>query len=436
VGGIPINQVYFPFIPQNPLGSQGVFPYDVVIREAFPGLIFDPAEVNGVYVEFREVSGTFWFVTNATFNINTQTWQQNGDSNPANPAYALTLTGDGKMIRYYAAPTTAPNVNVNWLQAFEVSKNGNILTTPATMTPGNNEAALALSPTWTLTTSVGEVFTINLTDNSSSASSNLELFKVNGTTVWQLDKTGTLLAGIIPWARITGAPAAPVTSVSGSGPGITVSPTTGAVVVSLSHGDYVDLGNAQTITGAKEFSALIDADAGIDVEGALGTFHNGISVTGGLTTDSEHVTGDLQVDGATTVNGLTTAGGLVLTGATPVVSFVGFSQFESGPWNLSTTPTFSLGFPFLHKNSGTETWAYTFMLIATNTSGTVAVTVTPIGTGIAGPPQTQSIVSGAVNVLQFAFGSDGTTGGGGVNMTFTGTATGIVAAMASVVRVT
>jgi hypothetical protein len=46
--GVPINQQYFPFAPQNPIGTGGVFNTDILIEESYPGIIFDGTEANAV----------------------------------------------------------------------------------------------------------------------------------------------------------------------------------------------------------------------------------------------------------------------------------------------------------------------------------------------------------------------------------------------------
>jgi hypothetical protein len=298
-------ETQFPFKPQASESQSQTFAYDVVISEAFPGVVFEPTEPNGQYQEIREVSGDLWLVTNAQFNTNTLTFQQNSPCNPADPAYAWRLMANGNSIRYSAVATTAPNINVTWVQMFEVDGAGNINSTPLVQTtPVDN---LQLEPIWNVgTPTTTGSFEQDVTDTSSAANSFLEKFKVNGTVVWQVRKDGTLVNGIVPFANVTGP---------------------------------FNLNNA-TFTGTSTFTGPADFEDGINVSGAPAVITDGETVTGGLTTDSLHDTGNAQIDGTETVTGALNANGgvnttnvdasgtvtgssLVLTGSNPVISYVG-----------------------------------------------------------------------------------------------------------------
>jgi hypothetical protein len=297
-------ETQFPFKPQASLSTSQSFAYDIVISEAFPGIQFIPTEPNGQYQEIREVSGDLWLVTNAQFNTNTLTFQQNTPCNPADPAYAWRLMANGNSIRYSAIATTAPNINVTWVQMFEVDGAGNISSTPLVQTtPVDN---LQLEPIWNVgTPTTTGSFEQDVTDTSSAANSFLEKFKVNGTVVWQVRKDGTLVNGIVPFSAISG-------FVLPANPTFTGTATfTGPVVME----------DGLTVTGGENVDALT-VSGNFNADGPAYA-HDGLFVSGGLTTDTSHVTGNEQVDGNINTNGTLTGADLVLTGAAPVVSYVG-----------------------------------------------------------------------------------------------------------------
>jgi len=243
-------------------------------------------------------------VTNAQFNTNTLTFQQNTPCNPADPAYAWRLMANGNSIRYSAIATTAPNINVTWVQMFEVDGAGNISSTPLVQTtPVDN---LQLEPIWNVgTPTTTGSFEQDVTDTSSAANSFLEKFKVNGTVVWQVRKDGTLVNGMVPFSAITG-------FVLPANPTFTGTATfTGPVVME----------DGLTVTGGENVDALT-VSGNFNADGPAYA-HDGLFVSGGLTTDTSHVTGNEQVDGNINTNGTLTGADLVLTGAAPVVSYVG-----------------------------------------------------------------------------------------------------------------
>jgi hypothetical protein len=342
----------FPFLPQASESNPQAFAYDVVISEPFPGVVFEGTEPNQQYQEIREVSGDLWLVTNAQFNLPTLTFQQNSPCNPADPAYALRLRANGDMIRYSAVATTAPGITVTWVQMFEVDGAGNVFTTPLTQTVPID--SLQVSPTWNVgTPNTTGSFEQDVTDTSSAANSFLEKFTVNGTTVWQVRKDGTLVVGTVPFASITGFTLPPNQTLSGT------TTFNGPVVDNSSLDVYgpTNLHGGLTVEGGETVNGLLTANNGLNVSG-------GESVTGGLTTDSEHVTGSSQVDGNLTTNGTITGGSLVLSGANPIFSYVGETI-----QNISRVALpFTAGVK-IPRNSPAEGWSIDVKVVASPGAG-------------------------------------------------------------------
>lgn len=389
--GVPINQQYFPFTPQNPIGTGGVFNTDILIEENYPGIIFDGTEANAVTQTIREVNGNFWIVTNADWNIVTASWQQNGSNNPSLPAYAWEYTNDGSSIRYFAMPTLAQNVDVTWVNVFQIRSDGTVVSFPSSQVT-SNDRALALNPIWDNPTDDQRAFEINVTDILSPALSQFEAFVHNGSILWEVDKTGTLTAGIIPFARVTG-------------------PFTG-------------LFNNATFTGTTNFNGPVDAN-------------DGLNVTGGLTTDGFHDTGNSQIDGAETINGLltasgginttnvnasgtvtatgiVTAGGLELSGATPVFSYIGQTITATVLWDTTTGGSGQVFFVPVQFPSGGSTWTVTVTFIVNNAAGT---------SGTLTPSNAQSPAS-AINPPSITIGSPPGNGAGSFSYVTTSVAGG------------
>jgi hypothetical protein len=269
------NNNFFPF--SAPVGSSGqsVLPYDLVINEVDPGLVLSPTEPNGVYVVFREVAGCSWWALNADYNVDAANWEQVAPQNPALPAYALEQCSNGTLTRYTAVATITPGTAVTWVPVWSLDANGNVTSSPVTDTL-SSQIASSINITWAAgSPTVMNVREINLTDSSSNANSLVDNITVNGNPVWQVRKDGTLIAGTIPYARISGVP----------------SPT------------Y----NNVTFTGTSTFNGPVVMNNGLTVAG-------GETVTGGLTTDTAHVTGNETVGGTLEVTGATTLASLAVTG--------------------------------------------------------------------------------------------------------------------------
>jgi hypothetical protein len=332
-------ETQFPFKPQASESQSQSFTYDVVINEAFPGVVFEPTEPNGQYQEIREVSGDLWLVTNAQFNTNTLTFQQNSPCNPADPAYAWRLMANGNSIRYSAVPTTAPNISVTWVQMFEVDGSGNISSTPLAQTaPVDN---LQLEPIWNVgTPTTTGSFEQDVTDTSSAANSFLEKFKVNGTVVWQVRKDGTLVNGSIPSSAIVPA--------SGTA-------TFDNVIIT---GNEVVQGTS-LFQGPATFDSVLTADAGIQCNGnetitgnlaviGTATFGGSVEIGSNINPESLEVFGPVAaLDGETVTGGLVTDTlhigseqvAPTYTQATQVTLGVGGSVTWNFPVAYSATPT-------------------------------------------------------------------------------------------------
>lgn len=289
-----MSNQFFPFglAPgSNPAQS---FPYDVIINEENPGLVLDPTEPNGVYVAFREVAGCSWWVLNADYNTDAAQWEQQSPTNAALPAYALEQCADGTVKRYTAIATNTPGNPVSWVLVWTLDSKGNMTLEPQAGTT-TGQIASVIDVTWNAgSPAVMNVREINLTDTSSNAGSFVDNINVNNTPVWQIRKDGTLTAGIIPFARITGF--------------VIPSGTT------INNGVFT---GTSTFSGPAVFNNTVTANDGLTVAGGIGV--DDINVTG-----NEHVGGNFQVDGTSTLNNLTATGTVSLPAATfPVDSIVG-----------------------------------------------------------------------------------------------------------------
>ena len=261
-----MSNVWFPFSDPYQTNSSGTIPYDLIINEAFPGMVLEPTEPNGVYVAFREVSGCAWWVLNADWNSTDNQWEQVSPQNAALPAYALEQCADGTVNRYVAAATNIPGTPVNWVSVWSIDQYGNQLVNPQVSTVAS-QIGQHVAVSWSTTNSTQMSATqLNVTDTLSASSSLIENLIVNGTPKWQVRKDGTLVTGIIPFARITGFVIPSGTTLDGC-----------------------------TFTGTSTFNGPV-------------VMNNGLTVTGGETVDSLHVTGNEQVDGTLTTNNLTVTG--------------------------------------------------------------------------------------------------------------------------------
>lgn len=302
MSGPPTSPVYYPFAAVPSTSNSNVFPYDIVINEVFPGLIFDPTEAGSVYSVIREVNGCLWFVVNADWDATSLQWTQEDPTNPNVPAYAMEICAAGTWNWYSGAPTSIPGNPITWRQIVLINADGSIVSTPQVVT-ASGDASQQLNITWNLGSAAQAIArAISVTDDSSSSTSALDYMEVNGLGKWLIDKTGTLQEGIIPYARITGAPSPP----SFNNPTFTGTSTfTGPV----------DMGDGLTVTGAATDVTVLNVSAGATISGGL-TVPNGEAVTGGLTADSLTVSGTTDLHNVVITSGDT----ITVNGTTPVVT--------------------------------------------------------------------------------------------------------------------
>lgn len=256
----------FPFAQ----GTNSLIPqtinYDLIIQEQFPGIGLQPTVPGGTYQEIRAVNSCLWLVTNATWNPNTLQWEQTAPPcDPSQAAYALEMCQDGSMNRMIAAPTVIAGTAVSFQFVWGIDGNGNATLTPATQT-SQSEIATRVNPTWNAGIGAKMIASeINVTDTSSSLDSLFEQFSLGGTPKWGIRKDGTLVVGIVPSALVSPVPVAAVSA----GLGITVTTNGAVALISVSHGDYVDLPNPQTITGQKTISTGLPLVLGATSQGGL-----------------------------------------------------------------------------------------------------------------------------------------------------------------------
>ena len=292
-----MSEVFYPFANQPSQSNQNVFPYDILVNETYPGVIFDPTEPSGVYSVIREVTGCLWFVNNADWDPNTLQWTQESPTNANLPAYALELCANGLFTRFYGTATLVPGSPITWQAVFNLSATGYINSTPLTVTSsglGQNQ----LSVTWNagIATQV-EARRVVVTDTSSASNSVLDNLVVNGTSKWLIDKTGTLINGSIPFARITG--------------------------YSPPSFNNVTLTGNTTMTGNLHVQGTETVDGSITGNSTLyvaanANLHGGVTVTGGETVDTLTVTGNESVAGTGTIGTLHVTGNSQLDGSLDV----------------------------------------------------------------------------------------------------------------------
>jgi len=293
----------YPFLPDNAVSPSGNFPFDIVIgATAFPGIQFLPTEPNGEYQEIREVSGNLWLVTNAMWNQNLLQWDQESPQNTGLPAYALELGADGSMTRWESPPTNIPSTPITWTRLFQIDNKGQVISVPLTVLT-INQASQQIFVTWDPGVGVqvqGRL--LQVTDVASAANSLLDNLVVNGVSKWAVDKTGTLVTGIIPSARITGL---------GPFPGFNNVTLTGATVVA----------GTLDVFGAGTFHSSLTADTTLFVVGLTTT--GSLHVTGGATVDASLTANStLDVLGHTQLANVTLNPGthIDVNGTTPVVT--------------------------------------------------------------------------------------------------------------------
>lgn len=431
-----LNPVYYPFSVVPATSSSNVYPYDILIQTVYPGLIFDAQEAGGTYAVIREVNGCLWFALNADFDETTLEWTQEDPTNPNTPAYAMEICAAGTWNWYSAVPTLVPGIPVVWRQVFLIDANGAVISTPQTVT-FSGDPSQQVNVTWDLGgAAVAVARQIDITNTSSSVNSLLDNMIVNGTQVWAVNEEGVLVAGDIPYARITGAPSPPsfnnptfTGTATFTGPIIAEDGETitagGLAVTGGTTTDTLDVTGTSTFDGTSTFVGPVVMDStlnvagaadftdGITVSGMPAIFNNtmtstagstldggttvtgGEAVTGGLTTDTLQVTGNSILHNTTIASGDT----ITINGTTPVVALesttgsITIAQVSSTEYNINVNPSSSiLNYPIgtsvvAYGGSGTSLtipsvgtlWnvvSFQSVLMSSFTSGTVVVTGT------------------------------------------------------------
>jgi len=252
-----MSQSFFPW-GLSPSTSPVPVNYDLIIAKTYPRVAFSPTEQGGVYQEIIEVAGTWWLVTNATWDDSLLGWYQSGQCNPALPAYAWSYLPTGEAKRLIAQPAGSINVAVTWTATFETDP-GQTVVEPLALT-SNGQSALTVNAVYNGTTgTLLNALLLDINDIVSSSTSTLMQGIVNGVTVWEVDKTGKLVSGTVPSTAITG-PQSYSTLTAGTGIASISAPP--SATIGLSHQDYVDLPNVQTITGLKTLKSFVPLGLG------------------------------------------------------------------------------------------------------------------------------------------------------------------------------
>jgi hypothetical protein len=358
---VPTGPIYYPFAVVPSSSNQNVFPFDIVINEIFPGLIFDPTEAGSVYSVIREVNGCFWFVLNADWDATTLQWTQEDPTNPNLPAYAMELCATGTWQWYQANPTLIPGTPVAWAQLFVIDGKGYVNSTPLTVTAsglGQNQ----LTATWNAGSATQvEARRVVITDLSSGANSLLDNLVVNGTSKWAVDKTGLLVAGTVPASSVVN---------------LFVNPTftgtstfTGPVVMD----------STLDVFGATTLHSSLTADTTLDVIG-----HTDLSTVDVAGTAVFH--GIIERFGGAPVVGLSSPDSsitVVQTGQNYTVELpatnVGFTSVQGSTTNAGTTENYLL------PGVVSQDWKATVNIIVELTAPLNAGTLTITGTGSAQP---------------------------------------------------
>lgn len=193
------QEVFDQFLGSQTSSVPNVIFSDLQIQESYPGIEYDPQEVGGIWTETREVSGDFWMVKNATWSSTAFSW---GFVNANIAAYALRLGSNGALTWYTCAAGTSPFA---WTALYTVNADGSVTIAPGSTFTSPSEIGMLLSPIWNATgSSIMVARKVSITDDASASASLLDQLQVDGTDVWDVDKSGTLQVGIIPTARLSG----------------------------------------------------------------------------------------------------------------------------------------------------------------------------------------------------------------------------------------
>lgn len=292
------NEVLYPYGGAIAVSPESLITTDLQIQKAFPAVEFLGSESSALYQETREVSGDWWFASNATFEgVSTPNeWAQ---VVPAQASYATVLRGNGSMQRLIApAGAAAP---LAWVTLWTVDALGGQFNTPSIFTT-NAEFGSSIALTWNAPGVAMTAQKINVVDTASTAGSLLQDLEVGGVSKWSVRKDGTLTVGIVPSATISG-----ILPLANGG--------TGAASLAAAN---IAVINANNNFSASQTAAGLTSTAGVAVGGAL------TGATTGAFSSTVGITGRLTLSAGITVGGtLTTATTGSFTGAVTAASFSG-----------------------------------------------------------------------------------------------------------------
>lgn len=423
MSGPPLNPIYYPFAAVPSTSNTNVFPFDIVINEAFPGLIFDPTETSGVYSVIREVNGCLWFVVNADWDATTLQWTQEDPTNPNVDAYAMEMCQAGSWQWRWGPATSVPGNPITWTTLFNIDDNGSVINTPK-IALAAGDPAQQINPIWNAgSASVMVGRNLAVTDTSSSVNSVLDNLAVNGTPVWTVNKFGLLTHGTVPASSVVDLFVNPTFTGTSTFTGPVIMDSTllvdGAMVandgISINAGGLGVTGGLSVVggettdtlhvTGAATVDSSLTANSTLFVAGST-TADGGLTVVSGATIDTLSVTAGLGVGGTSNLHNVVLAAGdtITVSGTTPVVSLqstdssITITQTSPVEYNIRTNAAFSgLSYPIggAISNAGTSgtsltipsvgtVWLVTsFQNVLTSNSPTGSLTVTGTG-GTAG----------------------------------------------------
>jgi hypothetical protein len=373
--GLLMAESIFPFLPNGASAPPQNFPYDVVINDAYPGIQFIPTEPNGEYQEIREVSGNLWLVTNAMWNANLLQWDQESPQNTGLPAYALELGADGSMTRWESPPTNIPFTPITWTRLFQVDNKGQVISVPLTVLTAN-QASQQIFVVWDpgVGTQV-EGRLLQVTDVASAANSLLDNLVVNGVAKWSVDKNGVLVTGSVPASSIINLFVSPTFTGTSTFNGPVVMNSTLDVFGAGTFHSSLTADSTFFVVGLSTLNGHANINSGLTVTGGEG-------VTGGLTTDTLHVTGAATVDASLTANStLDVIGHTQLANVTVSGTLEARGTVVTQAGNQVAPPNTA---PMVITGPNTGSWDVFMTVVVEMTAPLAAGTVTVTGVGGSG----------------------------------------------------
>lgn len=194
------GETLFPFGGAIAISPDQLVTTDISLQKTYPGIGFVGLEPSSVFQEVREVSGDWWFVSNATFEsvATPGEWTQVSASLPS---FATVYRADGSVVRLEVHAGVVPPLA--WVTLYHLGPDGSLSLTPSYFSSATQHI-ISAQATWNAPTITMVGYEMDITDTASSAASLLENFRVNGATVWSIDKTGSLVTGGVPLANCTG----------------------------------------------------------------------------------------------------------------------------------------------------------------------------------------------------------------------------------------